>query len=124
MSVGDFYTGKRESIGGSIALNVNKHWNFSSGWSQNYLHLSGEDATATELNGRVSYAYSPKLNSGLFGQWNSEEEEVLLNFRFNWIPKIGSDFFFIVNQALSTADDKLTVEGTTVMAKFVWRFAI
>jgi hypothetical protein len=124
MSVGDFYTGKRESIRGSLSLNVNKHWNFSSGWSQNYLHLSGENATATELNGRISYAYSPKLNSGLFGQWNSEEEEVLLNFRFNWIPKIGSDFFFIVNQSLSTANDKLTVEGTTVMAKFVWRFAI
>jgi len=124
ISVGDFYTGKRESIGGSIALNLNKHWNFSTGWSQNYLHLAGEDATATELNGRVSYAYSPKLNSGIFGQWNSEEEEVLLNFRFNWIPKIGSDFFLIVNQELSTADNKLTIEGTTVMAKFVWRFAI
>ncbi|RLD37785.1 MAG: hypothetical protein DRI74_05785 [Bacteroidetes bacterium] len=123
-SVGDFYTGKRESIRGSIALNINKHWNFASGWSQNYLHLAGEDATATELSGRISYAYSPKLNSGIFGQWNSEEEEVLLNFRFNWIPKIGADFFFIVNQSLSTADDKLTLEGTTVMTKFVWRFAI
>ncbi len=79
---------------------------------------------ATEISGRVSYAYSPKLNSGLFGQWNSEDEEVLLNFRFNWIPKIGSDFYFIVNQQLSTADQKLKLEGTTVMAKFVWRFAI
>ena len=123
-SAGDFYTGKRKSIRTGMSMNLNKHWNLSGSWSKNFLTLEQGDAIATEISGRVSYAYSPKLNSGLFGQWNSEEKEVLLNFRFNWIPKIGSDFFFIVNQALSTADNTLTIEGTTVMAKFVWRFAI
>lgn len=124
LSSGDFYTGTRKSIYGGLTWNVNKHWNLTGSWSRNFLSLLQGDAIATEINGRVSYAYSPKLNSGIFGQWNSEEKEVLLNFRFNWIPKIGSDFFLIVNQTLSTADNKLTIEGTTVMAKFVWRFAI
>lgn len=124
LSSGDFYTGTRKSIYGGLTWNVNKHWNLTGSWSRNFLSLLQGDAIATEISGRVSYAYSPKLNSGIFGQWNSEEKEVLLNFRFNWIPKIGSDFFLIVNQTLSTADNKLTIEGTTVMAKFVWRFAI
>ncbi|MCD6090208.1 MAG: carbohydrate binding family 9 domain-containing protein [Bacteroidales bacterium] len=123
-SSGEFYTGTRKSIYGGLTWNANKHWNITGSWSRNYLSLAQGDAIATEISARVAYAYSPKLNSGIFGQWNSEEEEVLFNFRFNWIPKIGSDFFLIVNQALSTANDKLTVEGTTVMAKFVWRFAI
>nr|MDA3905637.1 DUF5916 domain-containing protein [Bacteroidales bacterium] len=100
-SSGEFYTGTRKSIYGGLTWNASKHWNLSGSWSRNYLYLSQGDATATEINARVSYAYSPKLNSGIFGQWNSEEEEVLLNFRFNWIPKIGSDFFLIVNQELS-----------------------
>ncbi len=124
ISSGEFYTGKRNEIEADLYWNVNKHWNLSGSWSKNYLYLPQGDAIATVISGRVSYAYSPKLNSGLFGQWNSEDKEVLLNFRFNWIPKIGSDFYFIVNQELSTEDHKLTVEGTTVMAKFVWRFAI
>jgi len=123
-SKGGFYTGTRTRVEADLTWNASKHWNFSGYWSKNYLYLPQGDAVATEISGRVSYAYSPKLNSGLFGQWNSEDEEVLLNFRFNWIPKIGSDFYFIVNQQLSTADQKLKLEGTTVMAKFVWRFAI
>ncbi len=123
-STGEFYTGRRNEIEADLAWNANKHWNFSGSWTKNYLYMPEGDAIATEISGRVSYAYSPKLYSGLFGQWNSEDEEVLINFRFNWIPKIGSDFYFILNQELSTADDKITIEGTTVMAKFVWRFAI
>ncbi len=123
VSSGEFYTGRRNELEADLTWNANKHWNLSGSWAKNYLYLPQGDAVATEISGRVSYAYNPKLNSGIYGQWNSEDEEVMLNFRFNWIPKIGSDFYLIVNQELSTAD-KLTVVGTTVMAKFVWRFVI
>lgn len=123
-SKGEFYTGKRNELKAAVAWNIDKHWNLSSSWAKNYLYLPQGDAIATELSGRVSYAYSPKLNSGIFGQWNSEDEEILLNFRFNWIPKIGSDFYFIINQEFSTADNNLKLIGTTIMTKFVWRFAL
>jgi len=123
-SSGEFYTGRRNELEADLTWNANKHLNLSGSWAKNYLYMPEGDAIATEISGRISYAYSPKLNSGIFGQWNSEDEEIMLNFRFNWIPKIGSDFYFIVNQELSTKEDRLNVEGTTVMAKFVWRFAI
>ncbi|MBN2237032.1 MAG: carbohydrate binding family 9 domain-containing protein [Bacteroidales bacterium] len=123
-SSGEFYTGRRNQLETSLYWNANKHWNLSANWAKNYLYMPQGDAIATEISARVSYAYNPKLNGGLFGQWNSEDEQVLLNFRFNWIPKIGSDFYFIVNQELSTANNKIALLNTTVMAKFVWRFAI
>jgi hypothetical protein len=69
------------------------------------------------------YAYNPKLNSSLFGQYNNEDEEVLLNFRINWIPKIGSDFYFVVNQLIDTSDGIRFAE-TTILAKLIWRFAL
>jgi hypothetical protein len=123
-SSGEFYTGSRNEIDVNLIWNINKHWNLTGGMEKNYLHLPQGNAVATEFSGRINYAYNPKLNCGLFGQWNSEDEEILLNFRFNWIPKIGSDLYLIVNQELSTANNTLSLEATAVMAKFVWRFAI
>jgi hypothetical protein len=60
----------------------------------------------------------------LFGQWNSEDDEVLLNFRVNWIPKIGSDFYFVVNQVIETGDDTIRFTEITILAKLIWRFAL
>ena len=51
-------------------------------------------------------------------------EEALLNFRLQWIPIIGADFFFIVNQAYDTSGNSWTLERTTVLGKLIWRFVI
>lgn len=59
------------------------------------------------------------LRSGI-----QKKKEILLNYRINWIPKIGSFFYFVINQNISTEGDKLKLTRTTVLAKLVWRFAI
>ena len=77
-----------------------------------------------EVGGRVIYAYNPKLNTSLFGQWNNEDDEILLNYRINWIPKIGSDFYFVINQVIETGNNTLKLAQTTILAKLIWRFAL
>jgi len=72
----------------------------------------------------VIYAYNPKLNSSVFGQWNNDDDEVLMNFRINWIPKIGSDVYFVVNQLIDTAGGSIRFTDTTILAKLIWRFAL
>ena len=121
---GDFYTGKRTRASTEINLNINRHWNLSAEWNKNFLYFQEADFVTDEVGGRVSYAYNPKLNTSLFGQWNDEEEEILLNYRINWIPKIGSDFYFVVNQAISTGNNQFKLTRTTILAKLIWRFAI
>jgi hypothetical protein len=121
---GQFYTGKRTRLSLAGNLNLNKHWNLSAEWNTNFLKFDEMDYKTDEVGGRVIYAYNPKLNTSLFGQWNNEDDEILLNFRINWIPKIGSDFYFVVNQVIETANGTFRLTETTILAKLIWRFAI
>lgn len=122
-STGDFYTGTRTSVEASLNLNVNKHLNLSGDYQWNKLVLDGTKFTTHEIGGRAEYAFTTKLNTSVFGQWNNEDDEILLNFRVHWIPVIGSDFYLAVNQFISTADSNFKFEKTTVLSKLVWRLA-
>lgn len=121
---GEFYTGNRTRFSASLNYSIDKHWYVSAEWSRNFLYFNEFDFVTDEVGGRVAYAYNPKLNTSLFGQWNSEDDEILLNYRINWIPKIGSDLYFVVNSVIETANNNLRFAQTTVLAKFIWRFAL
>jgi len=121
---GSFYTGKRTRLSTEANLNLNRHWNLSAEWSRNYLYFDELDFITDEFGGRILYAHNPKLNTSIFGQWNNEDDEVLLNFRINWIPKIGSDFYFVVNQLIDTRNNSFKFTETTIIGKLIWRFAM
>lgn len=122
-SWGGYYSGDRTSSVVMLQLNLNKHLNVSADYEWNNLEFPEGNFTTHETGGKVEYAFNPKLFTSLYGQWNNEDEEILLNFRLSWIPKIGSDFYLAVNQKISTAGSKLKVEDTVVLSKLVWRFA-
>ncbi|HBZ24975.1 MAG TPA: hypothetical protein DEO54_01880 [Rikenellaceae bacterium] len=121
---GSFYTGKRSNIEMYLNLSLNRHLSLGLDWSHNTLDLPQGDFKVNEFGGRVNYALNPKLNSSLFAQWNNEDDEVILNYRINWIPKIGSFFYFVVNQNIDTANNTLKLTRTTILAKLIWRFAL
>ncbi len=123
ISTGDFYTGKRQEYEFYTYLNLNKHLNISLDWQRNYIQLPQESFTTNEIGGRIDYAFNPKLQTSMFAQWNNENENILLNYRINWIPKVGSYFYFVINQELST-DNKIKLERTTILGKLIWRFAL
>lgn len=105
-------------LGGDSGNSYNTDWNY------NNLDLPGGVLKVHEIGGRIDYALNPHLNSSLFAQWNNESEEILLNYRINWIPKIGSYFYFVVNQNISTHDNQIKLTRTTILGKLIWRFAI
>ena len=123
ISIGEFYTGRRQEYEFYAHFNFNKHLNIGIDWQRNNIQLPEKSFTTDELGGRIDYAFNPKLNTSVFGQWNSEDKNVFLNYRINWIPKIGSFFYFVINQELSTTDG-IKLERTTVIGKLIWRFAI
>ncbi len=92
-------------------------------WQRNYIQLPQESFTTNEIGGRIDYAFNPKLQTSMFAQWNNENENILLNYRINWIPKVGSYFYFVINQELST-ETKIKLERTTILGKLIWRFAL
>jgi len=123
LSWGDYYSGSRTGVESDISFNVNKHLNLAVDYEWNKLNFDRRIFTTKELGARIEYAFTTKLYTSFFGQWNNEDNEILLNLRLNWIPKIGSDFYLVINQKISTGESKWTVEDTTILLKFVWRFS-
>ena len=124
MNWGDFYNGTRDQYSFLTHWNLNKHLNIMANWNKNIVCLPGDHFTTAEIGGRVEYAFNPKLYTSLYGQWNNEDKEAILNYRVNWIPKIGSDFYFVINQYISTENNTIKVKDIVVMSKLVWRFGM
>jgi hypothetical protein len=122
-SWGGYYTGSRTEADIALRINVNEHLNFSVDSQWNKLRFGGAEFVTREIGARLEYAFTTKLYTAVFGQWNNEDEEILLNFRLNWIPKIGSDFYLAVNQKIFTGRPGWKLEETTILLKFIWRFS-
>lgn len=123
-SSGKFYTGYMTGFEMELNLNLNRHLNIGLDLRQNFLEIPEGKFNVSEIGGRVEFALNTRLNTSLFAQWNSEDNQMLLNYRINWIPKIGSFFYFVVNQNVDTSNNTLKLTNTTILAKLVWRFAI
>ncbi|MEA3500993.1 MAG: DUF5916 domain-containing protein [Candidatus Marinimicrobia bacterium] len=123
VSGGEFYTGHRQKIGLFPSFNINKHLNFELDWERNYIQLPEHSFTTDEFGGNIAYAFNPKLQTSLFAQWNNEDNNIVVNYRINWIPKIGSYFYFVINQEYDTEND-FNLERTTIVGKLIWRFAL
>ncbi|MFQ5771079.1 MAG: DUF5916 domain-containing protein, partial [bacterium] len=121
---GDFYNGTRTKTSGRLAWQVNKYFSIRGDYQQNNIALPPGSFTVHEVGGRVEFAFNPRLFGSVFGQWNDEDEEILLNFRINWIPKPETDLFFVINQSVDTMNKSWVVSDTTVLTKFVWRFVL
>lgn len=121
---GDYYSGKRVEWFIRSVAKFNRHVSVSYNYARNIIDLPEGHFTVNEFGSRLDVAVSPDLYGSLFAQWNSEENLILLNFRMNWIPKLGSNFFFVVNQSIDTQGHTLKLTNTTVMSKLVWRFVL
>ncbi len=117
-----FYHGTRLRTRLNLDMNVNKHLNFYLNWNRNYIEFPSNDFVVHEFGSKIEYAFNPKLYTSIFSQWNNDDEEIILNYRINWIPKIGSDFYFVINQLIDKETGKYKLKTTTVLVKFVWRF--
>ena len=103
-------------------LNVSKHLNLSFDYEWNKLQFEQSEFVTHETGGKIDYAFNPKLNTSLYGQWNNEDNEILLNFRVNWIPKIGSDFYLAINQKIDMSNSNFKFNDFSILSKLVWRF--
>ena len=122
-SWGGYYGGKRNSFSSEVSLVANKHLTVAGDYSFNRISLGGNNLNTHELGSRITYTFSTKVASSVFTQWNNEDNEVNINYRINWKPKIGSDFYLVINQLLST-ENKLSTKDFAILAKFVWLIII
>src|SRR5215213_550148 len=73
-SWGDFYTGKINTLEGSLGINVSKHFNLTTDYIYNYIWLQQGKVTTHELAQYFNVAFNPRLDVTMFIQWNSLDD--------------------------------------------------
>jgi hypothetical protein len=86
--------------------------------------LQTVNVVTNELAQYFSYAFTTKLDLSIFAQWNSLDDLLFGNFRLHWIPKIGTDLYFVYNRGYEQIKqiDLLKPNVSSGVAKFIWRF--
>jgi hypothetical protein len=120
---GGFYAGARKSWATSGRWKASKHLSLRWDYEHHRIAFEGDSFLVDEVGGRADFAFTPTLFGAIASQWNSEDEEVILNFRLNWIPRPGSDLFVVVNQQSGTRESRWNPTHTAVLTKLVWRMA-
>jgi len=121
---GGFYDGKRTLYAGSLNWQISKHLRFSADYTHQRIFLPGGNFVVHEISSHIDFAVNPDLFGSVFAQWNNEAQEMLMNFRVNWIPKPGTNLYFVVNQGYDTQNQKFDSKYTTVQVKLIWRFVL
>jgi hypothetical protein len=90
----------------------------------NDVKLTGGSFQTNLIGSRIEYAVNPNLFGSVLSQWNTNQNELNVNFRLRYIPKIGTDLYFIFNQLYNAEGTNVSVKSTTLLAKLVWRFVL
>lgn len=101
-STGEFYDG--HSSEGSIGLRIRKspHLLATLDLVQSIVSLSAARFTANTVRLRTDFAFTPRLNTTLFAQWDNQSERASVNARLRWTVTPGSDLFVVWNSAWPT----------------------
>jgi hypothetical protein len=94
-SVGRFYTGTSTQVEAAVQLRLAPHiiasWNTEAEW----VRLPQGDFTAQTMQFRFDYAFTPRLGTMFWAQWDNESDRLTVNARVHWIPKPGSDAYLV-----------------------------
>lgn len=102
VSWGDFYNGRNTEVALGADWRGGGHLILGSTFSRSRVTLPAGDFTATQLTGRVEYAFNTRTSLLGFVQFNNQDERVDFNLRFHWIPRIGDDLFVVWNSGYTT----------------------
>jgi len=122
-SEGTYYSGKRRNISSELTYTFSRHLSLSSDFDINRVEIAGKIFFTREIGMRLRYDFSTMTYSSIFAQWNNEMKEININYRFMWQPKIGSNFYIVINHLFGT-EKKLKTKDFAILTKFVWLFVI
>ena len=123
-TAGGYYNGTSTDLGFSLNYVINKFFILTTDYNKNFVDIKSGDFQTDKLGLRLEYSFNPKLYTSLYSQWSNIYERLVINFRVNWIPVVGSDFYLVVNQIVSTANSTMSLENSSVLVKYIYRLGI
>jgi len=122
-SAGDYYTGTRKYYSAELNWISDKQFTLSVDYQRNEISLPQRDFATNEVGTNLLYDFSTKTHASMFAQWNNGQKELNINYRFNWEPNVGSNFYLVINHLVDT-EGKLKTKDIAILAKLVWLFVL
>ncbi len=119
--LGDFYNGTKTTLRPEFNLKMNRNISLSTEIEYNGLTIGSRSFNTREYSFRLNTNISTRLAARTYLQWNNEDKIANLNFRLHYIPKIGSDIFFVYNHLWDGYQDYDTLFNTGI-AKVAYQF--
>ncbi len=120
---GSYYSGYKDGLSAEINLMFSSNFSISSNFEINRIRINERIFLTEEIGFKLHYDFSTMTYSSIYTQWNNELNEININYRFSWQPKIGSNFYFVVNHILSSKE-KIKTKDIVILSKFVWLLII
>lgn len=124
LTLGEFYDGNSTQFRSLLLWRAAKQFNIAMRYEKNVIELPYGSFETDLIGSRIEYALNPNVFGSMLTQWNSAQDEFNLNFRLQIIPKIGTDFFLIINQIYDTTSGTWISERGTILGKLIWRFIV
>ena len=104
MSAGGYYNGDRINWGFGPEFKPTKNLSFLPRISWGKVTLPDAAFRTQEINAAVNYSFSQQWLARTTVLMNSQDQQVGLNFRLNWIFRPGDDLFIVYNEARTYGD--------------------
>jgi len=104
LTAGHFYDGDRVSASFSPAWSVSRHARLSATYEINHINFSSRDIAFTShiVRARTEFTFSTKTSFSAFVQYNSSQDLVAVNARFQYNPREGTDLYIVWNESLNS----------------------
>ena len=112
---GDFYSGSRNLYDTTFSIRFNEYFSLSSIIEYNTISVEGSHFETRDYSLRFNTNLSPRLDARTFIQWNNESGLANLNFRIHFIPRIGSDIYFVYNHLFDGNSNYDTLYNTGIV---------
>ena len=105
VSTGQFYNGHSTTVDLGGTFRGGGHVILAATYAVTNATLPAGRFTATQLTGRMEFAFSTRADFLAFAQYQNEDRRADFNLRFHWMPKIGDDVFVVWNSGFTTDPD-------------------
>ncbi len=105
---GEFWDGRRKSIGGGFGWNPDAHFGIDMSYSRNRVNLpEGRSFTTQLLGSRVIYAFNPRAFLNAFIQYNADTHQVSSNIRLDFLHHPLSHLYVVYNDRRDSISGQL-----------------
>ena len=114
------YDGTINTLSGSLTLNPTSHLSILGSYTNNDVDLPNGAFVAHIGSLRLSYAFSTRVFLHTLFQYNSLDNRVSANVRFNWIHRPGSDLYIVINEERGSDASLWDLENRGAVVKITY----